>query len=109
MLYTVGRKDVYEPLFAEHPDGFDKLAGGSVWPTEAVARQYLERWGLSESFGVYGINANWTTDTCLEEGCEYRSLTRDAKCVPLVQHGVKQRQLTVLFNEHEEDLALVEP
>ncbi len=41
MIYTIGRRDVYERALSEQPEVF-KREGGSVWQTEEAAREYLE-------------------------------------------------------------------
>jgi hypothetical protein len=82
MLYTLGRKIVYEPYLDSDPNA-SKGVGGSVWKTREQARKCRD--GFSPDFEVYGVEADWDKDTKLsEEDVEWRDLTRSAKLIRLI-------------------------
>ena len=74
MIFTVGRRSIYDQGLEHGPD-FKKLGrcelqygyeGGSVWRTKQEAESYLEREmdrGRLFDYGVYGVLADWDTET----------------------------------------------
>jgi hypothetical protein len=81
MLYTLGLKSVYESYIDTDPNA-SKGIGGSVWKTRKQAQKFRDDFSLD--FEVYGVEANWDTDTKLSlENAEWRDLTRNAKLIRL--------------------------
>lgn len=71
MIYTVGLRTTYEQYFAlcsnpqklgKRMEGGETYPGGSVWQTRKEAQGYLERTKQS-AFAVYGVLADWDTQT----------------------------------------------
>lgn len=71
MIYTIGHKSSYERYFAEQgqprklgrtPD----YPGGSVWETAAAAQVYAAA-HTEQEYAVYGVLADWNTDTAPTE------------------------------------------
>ena len=60
MLYTVGKRDVYEKYIATDKNA-RKGIGGSVWKSKSEAQKHCE-----SDFKVYGIEADWEKDTKLD-------------------------------------------
>jgi hypothetical protein len=63
MIYTIGHAESYERYFREQGNpsklGREKdYDGGSVWKTFEDAKPYA-----TEGYSVYGVLANWDTDT----------------------------------------------
>jgi hypothetical protein len=87
MIYTVGRKDIYDPEFEKRPKGITKCKGGSVWESLEKAQSYLNRTNQAGAFGIYVIEANWHLDTepdpDNDDNTDFRALKEDAKCVKL--------------------------
>jgi hypothetical protein len=92
MIYTVGNREAYSKAFREQ----GRLAkvgkgqyqeqpydGGGVFETESDARAHLKAENLSETHEVYGVIADWESDTKQFEGEPFRRLTRDAEMVDL--------------------------
>lgn len=52
-------------------------AGGSCFKTKEAAREYLDA-NLLNTYSVYGLDADWETDTEWDGKSEYRNLLRDA-------------------------------
>lgn len=91
MIYTVGHKKSYEQGFKEYKDeplAFRKLgkksmwngkpyAGGSCFKTKESACEYLDA-NMLNTYSVYGLDADWETDTEWDGESEYRNLLRDA-------------------------------
>jgi hypothetical protein len=101
MIYTIGRRDRYEPAFAlmerlnregrgvpinKSGKGMARdgrpYEGGWVWPSEASARAFIDANGFSDR-DVYGVLADWETGTEQREGEPYRRLLRDSEMVRL--------------------------
>lgn len=70
MIYTAGFAAIYEQSFRDlaptHPkkkgrDG--DYPGGSVWRTREDAQRYLDEAGQAATYRVYGVDADWDTDT----------------------------------------------
>lgn len=71
MIYTVGLRRTYEEYlkFCSSPcklgqcmEGNERYPGGSVWQTRKEAQDYLER-TKQPDFAVYGVLADWDTQT----------------------------------------------
>ncbi len=77
MIYTVGRDDIYIPLLENYPD-VEKDVDGSVWQTLEEVEDYLVATSQQDRYSIYGVDADWDTDTVVIEGSAYRSLTRKA-------------------------------
>jgi hypothetical protein len=77
MIYTIGRKDIYEPYLATlFPR---KGKGGSVWKSFRQAKKYC-----IIGFKVYGVDADWKTDTCFSKYKDsFRCLKRNARLIRL--------------------------
>lgn len=78
MIYTIGKKVLYESYFEsqEHPM---KGVGGSVWKTEEEAQVHC-----SSGYKVYGVFANWETDTKpSENGGDWHDLLINAELIKL--------------------------
>lgn len=79
MIYTIGYTKSYEKSFEDHSIVFKKgrdkdYEGGSVWKTyeEAVREK-------PEGYSVYGVLADWETETIPSEGNSWHCLLVDAK------------------------------
>lgn len=89
MIYTLGHKESYERYFEEQDvpkkkgrDQADGYPGGSVWRTRAEAQRHCP-----EDFRVYGVLADWETETAATPGIEWNDLLRDAELVRLADGG----------------------
>ena len=78
MIYTVGRRDVYEGALAMDPK-LKKLKGGSVWKTKEDAQQYLQDTRQDKTFLVYGIEADWDKDTDEVRRAPWHALNKNAR------------------------------
>jgi hypothetical protein len=88
MIYCVGRTDRYEAAFSQPSPPVKKgggadYAGGWVWATVADARRFIAMNGLGATHSVYGLRAEWDTDTVAVAGESWRRLARDAEVVRL--------------------------
>lgn len=88
MIYTIGHTESYEEYFKVRPfpmklGKYDDYPGGSVWKTypEALA-QILHK---CDGYSVYGVLADWDTDTEEIPGYCMRNLIRTS---PLVRIGM---------------------
>lgn len=85
MIYTIGYKPTYEEGFELYGKDFKKLGiditrqylGGSVWRTKAQVQKYLDRnmprlW----EYGIYGVKADWKSDTWQVYGEPFRRLIK---------------------------------
>lgn len=79
MIYTIGLKDNYEQYFKEIPD-LKKKEGGSVWQTPLEAVMYKVN---KPGYEVYGVLADWETQTVPSGVGSWNSLTIDAPLVKL--------------------------
>lgn len=61
LIYTIGKRDVYEPYIASDPNA-GKGKGGSVWQYSLDALSYLILNELVD-FSIYGVVAEWGVDT----------------------------------------------
>lgn len=85
MIYTLGKKEIYEPYIAADPNAA-KAAGGSVWRTYEEIIAYLDETRHKQDitqYCIYGVIANWSTDTKKLKNTNYRALKRDAKLIKL--------------------------
>jgi hypothetical protein len=92
MIFCIGHRARYEPAFAAPPvikkgrgvgeDG-RPYPGGWVWQSVADARRFIAVNGLYATHAVYGVLADWESDTAAGEGGDARRLTRDAEVVRL--------------------------
>ena len=77
MLYTIGRRDIYEPYMVADSEAA-KGVTGSVWRTFVEVMAYRD--SKAKEFGIYGVLADWDADTKhVVDG--FRALTRAAKLV----------------------------
>lgn len=95
MIYTVGLSAKYEAAL-DHPTGVWKAArrapaakhpqpyeGGWVWQTADEALAYLVANNSQDIRRVYGVLADWDSDTDEIAGKPYRCLLRRARVVRL--------------------------
>ena len=83
LIYTLGRKSIYDPLFGR-PRKPMKGKGGSVWETHGDAEAYRMCMREKREYGVYGVVADWDRDTKpTGKDAPYRDLNRDATLVQL--------------------------
>lgn len=80
MIFTVGKKAIYDPLF-ETIDVITKAAGGSVWNTYEQAEDYLREVNPA-GFEIYGVQADFVKDTT-DGGGSWRTLTKSAALIKL--------------------------
>lgn len=93
MIYTIGHTENYERYFKEqgtpqklgktddyfseeYPDG--KYPGGSVWKTREEAQK-----GCHPDYSVYGVDADWDTQTYNNPGESFHSLLVTANLIKL--------------------------
>jgi hypothetical protein len=77
LLYKIGR-GIRKGTYYE---------GGSVWQTEDDARAFIVRNKLEDSRTVYGVLADWETDTLPVPRESYRRLLRTSPIVRLQGDG----------------------
>ena len=103
MIYTLGRKSVYEEVFdkmdqsREYCKKFGKTStysGGSVWKTYEDALQYKEKNRLYD-FNIYGVIASWIDDTEFNEHGEFNNLIRDSRLIRLTDLKGYEKNETV--------------
>ncbi|MEO8669013.1 MAG: hypothetical protein ABI399_10885 [Bauldia sp.] len=101
MIYTIGRRDRYEPAFAlmerlnregrgvpitKSGKGITKdgrpYDGGWAWRSESEARAFIAA-SADHQRDVYGVLADWESGTEQIEGEPYRRLLRDSEMVRL--------------------------
>lgn len=87
MIYTLGRKSVYDIHIEHNPQAMkigrtEDYPGGSVWRTPEEARQYLADKNLDD-FDVYGVEADWEKDTEPAKDGPFHDLLGDARLVRL--------------------------
>ncbi len=93
MIYCIGNRMKYERALAgpapviKQGAGTDRRGqaypGGWVWRDAEEARRFIAANGLSATHAVYGVLADWDTDTRQGEGEEIRRLIRAAEVVRL--------------------------
>lgn len=74
MIYTVGKKSIYEDYIKSNPNAA-KAKGGSVWKSYQDAEKFA-----GDGFAVYGVEAEWD-DTI--QGERWNSLKEKGKLVKL--------------------------
>lgn len=77
MIYTIGYTKSYEEYFERFPDPA-KAAGGSVWKTREAAEVHAK-----DGFSVYGVSADWQTDTKPTKVGDWHDLLRSADLIRL--------------------------
>jgi len=93
VIFTVGKTEIYEPYLRDDPEaaklgrGNDHAgnyySGGSVWKTREAAQAYLDLTNIQKEFSVYGVLADWETQTEAEPGKEWHRLLVTSKLVKL--------------------------
>ena len=85
MIYTIGHEESYDRYFREQGrplklgrNGRKDYPGGSVWETEEEAREYC-----SKGYQVYGLLADWKTDTEQSKDGDWHDLLINAELVQL--------------------------
>jgi hypothetical protein len=91
MIYCIGRRDRYDAALEKGP--FHKVGrglhngiwqeGGSVWRTAEEARAFILGNGIEATREVYGVEADWETDTLQLRDEPYRRLLKTAPIVGL--------------------------
>lgn len=96
MIYTIGHVESYasaierakekgEPLLKAGRN--DHYPGGSVWETRRAAQVYLKLRGMTASYKVYGVLADWEQNTAEHSPrtstLYFRDLLVDAEIVEL--------------------------
>lgn len=103
MIYTLGRRSVYEDVFEkmnqsrEYCKKFGKTStydGGSVWKTYEEALKYKIQNNLHD-YDVYGVIANWKEDTEPNEHGEFNNLIRDSRLIRLTDLKGYEKNETV--------------
>ena len=98
MIYTVGRADIYED-YIKNDKNAAKRKGGSVWETfkdaQHCCNENNDMITSQHTFQIYGVDADWESDTEVEQNVRYRSLKRDAKLIKIrllndIFHWVKE-------------------
>ena len=77
MLYTLGKKEIYEERMASD-EGLSKGISGSVWESFEKAKKYRDL--KANKFGLYGVLADWSEDA-KDIGKDFRYLTKAGKLV----------------------------
>jgi hypothetical protein len=77
MIYCTGKKVLYEDYF-ENQKRPMKMMGGWVWKTEEEARVHC-----SAGFSVYGVFADWETDTVSSQNGVLHYLLINAEMIKL--------------------------
>ena len=87
MIFTLGRKLVYETALADknNPNPMkagksEDYEGGEVWKTVVQAQRYAAHKKLN-GFAVYGVLADWDKDTVPSKEGSYHCLIKDAEFV----------------------------
>ncbi len=86
MIYAIGWEPGYSQYLAESPECDPVMkkgrtadyAGGSVWRTPEEAQQHCKA-----DYKVYGVIADWETDTVPSSDGQWHDLLVDAKIVDL--------------------------
>jgi hypothetical protein len=86
MIYCIGLTVRYEAALAAPAapvkrGGDADYAGGWVWASPADAERFIAMNGLTATHSVYGVLADWQTDTVAVAGKPYHRLMRDAVVV----------------------------
>ena len=89
MIYTVGKVNIYEPYISNDPcpqkaGRCENNQGGSVWETFKLAQDYLDEFDTLKEFRVYGVLADWDTQTEEVVGKKWRDLLINADLVRIM-------------------------
>ena len=86
MIFTLGKKSIYEPLFVDPDNPPMKAKGGSVWQNWNAAEAHRLTMSNPGDFGVYGVGADWYSSQVRIEskGVQWRSLTVNAPLLRIV-------------------------
>jgi hypothetical protein len=79
MLYTVGKRILYDLYMARDPNAA-KGVSGAVWETLAQAKAFRDK--RASAFGIYGVYGDWSSDT-KDIGSDFHVLTRDCKLIAI--------------------------
>lgn len=87
MIYTIGHRETYLKLFEteKQPHKLGRhlnYMGGSVFRTREAAQAYLDERG-KDDYGVFGVEADWDTDTEARPDMPFNDLLADAPLVKL--------------------------
>jgi hypothetical protein len=89
MIYCVGVKENYDRYFTEQERPLklgrvekEGYPGGSVWKTQEAAQAFCEN-NHDNKYGVYGVLANWETDTTPSLSGDWHDLLYDAELIKL--------------------------
>lgn len=96
MIYTIGRVTSYERALDEHKDvkksgKSDDYEGGWVWKTYEEALTEAKKHDIAgvSQYKVYGVKANWDTDTEHHGNNHYNNLLVDSIIVRVDNKGNK--------------------
>ncbi len=89
MIYTIGHTENYEQAFLNNDVVIKKgktenYEGGSVWKTYEEAER-----NKPEDFSVYGVLADWKTDTSPNESNNWNDLLVNSKLVQISKRNTK--------------------
>jgi len=91
MIYTVGHEESYTRYFEEQgrplklgKGGEENYPGGAVWKTEIAARNHCP-----DGYQVYGVMADWETDTEPSQDGDWHNLLFNSELVQLDTLQVK--------------------
>jgi hypothetical protein len=83
MIYTLGKKEIYERYLASDPMAA-KRKGGSVWRTLKSIQKYKNKMEDKHLFGIYGVEAKWNKETRIDiNGDGWHELLKNARLVKL--------------------------
>lgn len=91
MIYTIGHTKNYLEAFETDPNlkklgQTDDYPGGSVWKTRKEAENFLSRdsvYNYDKGYSVFGVLADWETQTEENDEEEYNNLLVTSKLVKL--------------------------
>ena len=90
MIYCIGKAENYDLYIAKYGNAAMKQGrgidyeGGSVWKTREEAEMHIKRFGKKLSgYKVYGVMADWQTDTEPSMAGPFHDLIVDAPLVRL--------------------------
>jgi hypothetical protein len=93
VIYCIGLTERYEAALSgpvapmKRGAAAGDYAGGWVWATPEEAHRFIAIKGLTATHSVYGVKADWATDTVARPGEPYRRLARDAEVTRLVDRN----------------------
>lgn len=88
MIYTIGHKDSYLAAIAEHgviekSGRSETYPGGYAFRTAEDAQRRIDEAHVCEGLAVFGLEADWETDTVQSAEGWWHDLLRDAVIVVL--------------------------